>query len=379
MAIIEEQEQPPSSGNSPKEKQSKISAPNKFLIKSKTLLITFLSMLKGASRKLLFLIHKFGNSVRDLALNNKFLPHFVVIFLLLLVLLSNLSESARASSLSQDLIYIDPDVEASIVEDIDPYTEALSGDSNLLDQASSPLVSNEGFMDNVSSADTQITQRVEPLPDNSSSTVYYVVKQGDTLTSLGWKFGVKLATLKYVNNIDDANTIKPGVRLEIPPKGYQVAQSLIDKREKAKIAVAQRSTVSRNTSTNKRSYSGDYSGDAGGNLIVPINHNGISRGLGRGHTGIDYRAYVGTSVVAAADGVVIQTSTGWSGGYGIEIVLSHGGGIATRYAHLSQVSVSPGQSVSQGQTIGLSGNSGRSTGPHLHFEKIVNGRFVNPF
>jgi murein DD-endopeptidase MepM/ murein hydrolase activator NlpD len=101
--------------------------------------------------------------------------------------------------------------------------------------------------------------------------------------------------------------------------------------------------------------------------------------VSRYHNGIDYATGVGTPVIAAANGVVIATSTGWSGGYGNQIVVSHGNGVATRYAHLNSVKVSSGQTVVQGQLIGYSGNSGNSTGPHLHFEKIVNGRTVNPF
>lgn len=80
--------------------------------------------------------------------------------------------------------------------------------------------------------------------------------------------------------------------------------------------------------------------------------------------------------MASSSGVVVEA--GWNGSYGYTILISHPDGKKTRYAHLSRVMVSYGQSVTQGQVIGLSGNTGFSTGPHLHFEIIVNGMRVNP-
>jgi len=84
----------------------------------------------------------------------------------------------------------------------------------------------------------------------------------------------------------------------------------------------------------------------------------------------------GTVVAAAADGVVIQS--GENGGYGISIYVDHGNGIITRYGHLSQAYAQVGRTVKQGETIGLSGNTGNSTGPHLHFEIRIGDVAVNP-
>lgn len=97
----------------------------------------------------------------------------------------------------------------------------------------------------------------------------------------------------------------------------------------------------------------------------------------RQHTGIDYGAPYGSDIVAAASGTVLVAGYN-SGGYGNYVVINHGGGITTLYAHASRLCVSAGQSVSQGQVIAKVGSTGMSTGPHLHFEVLVNGAHTNP-
>jgi murein DD-endopeptidase MepM/ murein hydrolase activator NlpD len=99
-------------------------------------------------------------------------------------------------------------------------------------------------------------------------------------------------------------------------------------------------------------------------------------GYARLHSGIDFAAPPGAPIRAAADGEVIWAS--WRGGYGRCIILLHGDGVATLYAHCSDTVVRPGQQVKRGQWIGNVGTTGLSTGPHLHFEIRVNGHPVNP-
>ncbi len=97
----------------------------------------------------------------------------------------------------------------------------------------------------------------------------------------------------------------------------------------------------------------------------------------RMHTGIDVGAPTGANVVAMAGGEAIFV--GWFGAYGNTVVLDHGGGVSTMYAHLSSCSVGVGQKVARGQKVGQVGSTGLSTGPHLHFEVRVNGDHVNPW
>ena len=97
---------------------------------------------------------------------------------------------------------------------------------------------------------------------------------------------------------------------------------------------------------------------------------------GRMHEGIDIAAPTGTPIWSAAAGTVIYA--GWLGGYGNLVVVDHGNGLATAYAHASAILVSVGQSVGQGETVALVGSTGNSSGPHLHFEVRVNGSAVDP-
>lgn len=101
-----------------------------------------------------------------------------------------------------------------------------------------------------------------------------------------------------------------------------------------------------------------------------------TKGATSTHNAVDWGIPRGSSVVASSGGTV--TKAGWGGGYGYCIFIKHPGGAETRYAHLSKVQVSVGQTVKQGQKIGLTGNTGVSTGPHLHFELRLNGKPVDP-
>ncbi len=108
-----------------------------------------------------------------------------------------------------------------------------------------------------------------------------------------------------------------------------------------------------------------------GERIDPFN------GEGAFHSGVDISSAYGNRIVAPADGVVTFTDS--MGGYGKAIVIDHGNGISTRYGHLSGFAVTSGQAVHRGDIIGFVGESGRSTGPHLHYEVRINDTPVNPY
>lgn len=115
-------------------------------------------------------------------------------------------------------------------------------------------------------------------------------------------------------------------------------------------------------------------------LIFPL-PNGVWQvsayfGDGRGHRAVDLRSPNGTPIYAAASGKVVQA--GWDGDYGYSIVIDHGNGLQTRYAHESDIFVSAGQTVSAGQEIGSVGKTGNASGYHLHFEILINGNRIDP-
>ncbi|HKX91802.1 MAG TPA: M23 family metallopeptidase [Sphingomicrobium sp.] len=126
-------------------------------------------------------------------------------------------------------------------------------------------------------------------------------------------------------------------------------------------------------------------GETSQGMSMPVNGR-VTSGFGsrfhpilgyrRMHAGLDLAARYGAPIVAAADGRV--TSAGWAGGYGQIVRIAHAGGIQTMYGHMSRIAARGGEMVRQGQVIGYVGSTGLSTGPHLHYEVLKNGRPVDP-
>ena len=119
-----------------------------------------------------------------------------------------------------------------------------------------------------------------------------------------------------------------------------------------------------------RPYSGEVSSNFG------YRNSPFSRNKKEFHGGMDFRGTTGDSIIATADGVVEKAR--WIGGYGKSVILSHENGYKTLYAHLSKINVKKGQKVGFGEVIGEIGSTGRSTGPHLHYEIIKNGKRLDP-
>jgi LysM repeat protein len=187
------------------------------------------------------------------------------------------------------------------------------------------------------------------------SGVRHVVKSGDTLQSIAKKYKADLEDILSYNGFVSGTTIRLGDVVVIPNGVINVAPSLA------------RSSGSP-TVQSYPIYSGYY--------LRPISGGRKSQGL-HGHNGVDLASPVGTPVFASAEGrVIVSRQGGYNGGYGTYIVISHPNGTQTLYAHMSANKVSVGQQIAQGQTIGAVGLTGRTTGPHLHFE--VRGA-KNPF
>ena len=169
----------------------------------------------------------------------------------------------------------------------------------------------------------------------------------------------------------------------------KLERQAIAKEEAARKAAQEASKNNTNTSgsnssnggqTNTTPYTGGKLGwpcPSSSRITSPYGYR-ILFGVRDFHTGVDIGATTGSNIVAAESGTVILANYGWNGGYGNYIILSHGNGITTRYAHASQLYVTAGQTVSKGQVIAAVGTTGNSTGPHLHFEVRVNGSHTNP-
>jgi murein DD-endopeptidase MepM/ murein hydrolase activator NlpD len=140
----------------------------------------------------------------------------------------------------------------------------------------------------------------------------------------------------------------------------------------ARIAAAQQAAQA---ATSSSSAAPPSTGALGWPVAGPVT-SGFGSRWGRMHDGIDIGVSEGTPVHAAAAGTVIYA--GWMSGYGNIVVIDHGNGLSTAYAHNSQLMVGQGATIGKGSVIALSGNTGHSTGPHVHFEVRVNGSPVDP-
>jgi LysM repeat protein len=249
-----------------------------------------------------------------------------------------------------------------------------------------------------------IGTQADIVDGKSTQISLYVVRQGDSLSQIAEMFDVSVNTIVWANNIK--GPIREGDELVILPisgVSHTVAKGDTIRSVATKYKADVDEILSYNNlksnevlavgsvliipdgevkSTPRSSTSGTSSlRNAGGPTYKdyyrrPIDGGARSQGL-HGYNGIDLAAPIGTPIYASADGVVIiARSTGYNGGYGSYIVISHANGTQTLYAHMSKVAVSQGDIVVKGETIGNVGNSGKSTGPHVHFE--IRGA-TNPF
>ncbi|MFN3392385.1 MAG: peptidoglycan DD-metalloendopeptidase family protein [Meiothermus ruber] len=239
------------------------------------------------------------------------------------------------------------------------------------------------------------------------------LKQGETIQDLAQRFGLSVATVAKANGLDSPTDVRPGDLILLP--GVQArttyerllqiqeaerkareeeARRLAEERRKQeaerqkRLAEAQRMQAQSRARVRQQAQSQPQLRRA--NAVVaaagyrwPLSNFTITTYFGRRgvfqrfHTGIDLAAPVGTPIYAARAGQV--DTAGWSRyGYGLHVIINHGGAQETLYAHMSRIAVRPGQWVRRGELIGYVGSTGWSTGPHLHFEVRVGGAARNP-
>lgn len=252
-------------------------------------------------------------------------------------------------------------------------------------------------------ATTDIDRRRRTKPEE------HIVQAGDTVTGIARKYDVSVNTILWENSLSAYSIIRPDKKLIILPssglthkvkkndtieklaKTYQVeteaileANNLLDGTVlKIEQVVFVPEGLKPKPTPSIRYYqpptSGFVAAPQDGSFIWPTNGYRITQYFTWRHFGLDIGNRSGQPIYAAADGEVTISSQGrWNGGYGTQVVIEHGNGIKTRYAHNSYNLVSVGQKITQGQPIAAIGSTGRSSGSHLHFEIMVNSRRVNP-
>ena len=240
----------------------------------------------------------------------------------------------------------------------------------------------------------------------------YTVEVGDTVSTIAARFGLQEATIRF-NNFDiyDPDMLEVGASLQLPVRDGviyvvqsgdtldSVLQNYAAELDATLdfpgngIASADYITVGQKLLLVGGSASlaaGSYEGSGGAaSWSMPVfgwpmkvdaisDAFGVPRNNAYGyHTGVDWPAPIGRIVGATAAGVV--SYAGWDAGYGYWVEVDHGGGVRSRYAHLNEISVVSSQWLEAGQYVGTVGNTGQSSGPHLHFEIIMSGQPVNPY
>ncbi len=198
--------------------------------------------------------------------------------------------------------------------------------------------------------------------DDSTSAdqiAVYVVRKGETLSEIADMYGVTEYTVRKANDLGATDVISEGMHLTILPMSLEEPAPVVK-------PIVKKPATSASKLANYNSYYAD-----------PLPGHNLTQGL-HGHNGVDLAMAEGTPILAAASGdVIISKNNGaYNGGYGNYVVIAHANGTQTLYGHMLKTSVNVGDHVSQGEVIGLLGSTGKSTGPHLHFE--VRGA-RNPF
>ncbi|MGD2165933.1 MAG: LysM peptidoglycan-binding domain-containing M23 family metallopeptidase [Anaerolineae bacterium] len=193
--------------------------------------------------------------------------------------------------------------------------------------------------------------------------VYHTVREGDTRSSIAEEYGVDESALyNEWNDLDEDDPLQEGQLLVVP--GGQGDEIVWEPPQPA------------STQPQYYRYSASSAPAPNNWFILPTGSRLVSGWYFHDprnptHIGLDYKCHLGDPLYAADSGIV--TIAGWNGGYGILAEVVHGNGFLTRYGHFSQLAVSPGQPVHQGDVLGYCGSTGWSTGPHLHFEIRYNG------
>ncbi len=315
------------------------------------------------------------------------------------LIIETADESEGSADINKPVLY----TRAGYINKTPTSLHALSEEEILQESVGSSISQGGSVLVKHNVATTDIDRR-----ERNNSEIY-TVKPGDTITSISRNFDISVNTILWENNLTAYSIIRPGKELIILPstglthsvkknetiiklgETYQVeAEAILEAnklladstlRAGQKIFIPnglkpQPTPAVRYVQPRKDNFARS---PQGGKYIWPAQSYAISQYFTYRHFGLDIGARAGSPVFAAAEGEVTISSQGrWNGGYGNQVVIDHGNGVTTRYAHNSYNLVSVGEKVTQGQPIAAIGSTGRSSGPHSHFEITINGRRVNP-
>lgn len=313
-------------------------------------------------------------------------------------------------------VIVDTRVSTKAVETTAPK-DAIGGTSGMA--AAPARASNDPSMDTDVGAIGSIGGST-PIADIRRDTIQYTVQAGDVLGTIAVRYGITSSTIRWANGLGGSDLIKPGQTLRIPPvsgvlytvkQGDTLAsiankysgdqQKILDQNgllmadnihageelvipdghppaEPPPVAAVNPGNTFTSPSAQQLAPPPSAPATPGGGFLWPTTSRHINQYFrGRIHTGIDIEGNYSSPIYAAAGGTVIYAGYDRSG-YGLHIVIDHGNGYRTMYAHASKIFVSQGDRVKKGQTIAMVGSTGRSTGSHLHFEIRTDSGFLNP-
>jgi murein DD-endopeptidase MepM/ murein hydrolase activator NlpD len=377
-----------------------------------------------------------------LVLTKKYIVHFLVVTLTLFVFVGNINaQEIREEDVGEDTImfalFAGGAAEIEIVEEtavFDPQEKVLSylDKSAQVDKTTvvegGAEVTEEQIAEGLSAVTGGGTAVMKPNiteieigEAQRTQALEHVVKEGETISTIAEQYGISTNTVLWANDLGVNSVIKPGSTLRILPisglehkvtKGdslggiaqeyeidedviiaynklsddgtIEIGQTLVLPGAEKEIPVVVAATPqygTRPTPSLKNIFApkppDSTQAAPRGGMVWPTSGRRITQYYGWRHKGLDVDGHYDSPIYAAEAGTV--TTSGWnSGGYGNYVIIDHGGGIVTLYAHLSKLYVTKGQHVGRGETLGMMGTTGWSTGTHLHFEVRVNGSYRNP-
>ncbi|PIT93477.1 hypothetical protein COU00_04195 [Candidatus Falkowbacteria bacterium CG10_big_fil_rev_8_21_14_0_10_43_11] len=366
------------------------------------------------------------------------LTHFTIIGVTAVILIINLTVSGQKTFAADEaapkpIIFnlIESEFAADeqlIVETFDESATVTPEEENYLKNLASVRVQPQAEMKAVGEMETESPEslayggsavvkpnlaQTKKIKRPRTAIIFHTVQPGETVSVIAQEYDISVSTILWENNLTAYSLIRPGDTLAILPasgisyviqkgdtlpaiaKKYDVAPEEIISfnklassgylRQGQKIIIPGGSK--KYTAPSSTSYSGlaalkqlivppSAQAVKGNKMNWPTDGHRITQYYNWRHHAVDIANKIGTPIYAADAGTV--EAAGWGTGYGNEIVIDHGGGKKTRYAHASRLFVGKGDTVSKGQTIAAMGSTGWSTGPHLHFEIIINNIKYNP-